>query len=69
MNEDVHVTSFGQDGNYSFWAMNDKQVNFTDGAFKIETFRYDGKSLDGQKTITGKADLMAQSSMMLHESN
>jgi hypothetical protein len=48
--------------------MNDKQVNYTGGAYKIETFRYDGKSLDDHKTISGKADLMAQSSMMLHES-
>jgi hypothetical protein len=69
MYEDVHVTSFGQDGNYSFWAMNDKQVNYTGGVYKIETFRYDGKSLGDQKSITGKADLMAQSSMMLHESS
>lgn len=49
--------------------MNDQQVNFTGGVYKIETFRYDGKSLTDQKTITGKADLMAQSSMMLHESD
>lgn len=56
---DVHVTSFGKDGNYSFWAMNDRQVNYTDGKYKIETLRYDGKSNTSTETITGRADLLA----------